>query len=177
MQLNSKGRWYNALMVRKKWKIFALAIFLVALLGSILLISHKNRPTASKQDLNTAIQSKSTSLSFFPFYYRPAVAQIGGYHYATGSLVSSPDLLSYQMTNDQNKSIQVTQQAKPENFDVSSYKGRLQLNTATGHAVVGKNDTSTSAAIFGEKTMLFIKSDFVVDDQTIEAMLSAFAIN
>jgi hypothetical protein len=126
--------------------------------------------------LNPSIQQQASGLGFAPLYYKPAVRAIGGYSYQAGSLSVTRQLLGFRLSNASGKTITVTEQARPaEGLDVDAYKGRLQLNVATGRAIVGGNKNNTSAAIFGEKTVVFIKADYVVDDATLQAMLAAFS--
>lgn len=147
-------------------------------LGGLYLFGANRGGPNPTESLNMEIQKESPGLRFSPFYFRPAVDKIGGqggYEYKHASMVAGPELLSFQLVNSKGHTVQVTQQARPAEFDISSQPGRTVLNVATGRAVIGQNDKSTTAAIFGEKTMLFIKAQQIVDDDSLRAMMSAFA--
>lgn len=163
---------------RKKFFLIAVPLLLVISL-LIVIVLKVNRPTPT-ETLNNSIKQSTGVVKFQPIYYRPLVAKIGGqngYVYKENSLIVNADLLSWQFINSAGQTIEVTMQAKPTNFDAESYPGRIQLNVATGRAIIGVNSHTTSAAIFGEKVLLFIKAGYLVDDDTLRAMLAAFTLN
>ncbi len=162
-----------------KWVLWAIRIGLVVLAvgGFILFRPHHPAPVES---LNDAIKNSTATINFTPFYYRPAVKVIGGpegYTYKEKSIVVNAELLTFRFINSAQQTIEVTMQLRPADFDMESYPGRIQLNVATGRAIIGANETSTTGAIFGDKTMLFIKAKQIVDDDTLRALLAAFTLN
>lgn len=159
----------------------AIIILIILSLGlSILgygLYKHYSTKTPSEK-LNTEIAKSLNMINFTPLYFKPAVDKIGGadgFQYKDKSLVISEDLLSFEFINKTGATIAVAQQKKPENFAIEEYSGRIQLNVATGKAIVGQNKNSSSASIFGDKTFLFLRSEEVIDDDTLRAILSAFS--
>lgn len=165
---------------RKLLNLFFIALPLLIVIGLLIALLFKVNSPAPGHNLNDAIKKSTSVLSFQPLYYRPLVAKIGGndgYVYKDKSMVIDANLLSWQFINDAKQTIEVTMQAKPSDLDVESYPGRITLNVATGRAIIGTNTATTSAAIFGDKTMLFVKAKYLVDDDTLRAMLAAFTLN
>ena len=173
--------YYNLLMAMKerRWRrglVFGGAVFaaVVAIgIGWYVTTKHQSSPV---DELNVSLGAQK---SVTPLFFRPAVDRIGGangYTYMKDSVVVSPALVSFTFSNVAGQTIVVTLQPKPENFDESTYKGRDQLNVATGRAVIGQNTTNTTAAIFSDKTFLFVKAQHIVDDDTLKALLAAFAL-
>lgn len=151
------------------------------LLGLILLIygvyknySYKTPAEILNQDITKSIDK----INFTPLFFKPAVVYIGGpegFGYRENSLVVNQNLLSFEFINKSGTKVVITQQKKPENFLIDEYPGRIQLNVSTGKAVIGQNKNNSSASIFGDKTFLFLRSEKVIDDDTIKAILSAFS--
>lgn len=161
----------------KKWLITVPVLLL--LLGGVTFSALRVSNNASANSFDALNEElKAASPGFTPILLQVADGAIGqkDYVYLQESLSVSAGIVSFQLQNTSDETIQITQQLEPAGFDVSDFGGRAQFNTSAGLGVIGYNDEFTSAALFGSEVLVFIRAAHIVDDQTLEELLNSFEL-
>lgn len=105
------------------------------------------------------------------------IGSVKKYKYVIGSARLSNQIIYYGLRNEDGLTINVTTQAKPANFALDDYPGRIQLNTFAGRGIIGNNSDFTSAALFTDESITFLRSDEVVDDDTLRDILGSYRLD
>lgn len=159
-----------------KKTIVSLALVSVLAAGAASLFLLRRDPDDTFLDLQSNMSA--IQLDYKPPILRPAGLEIGStsntYIYSLGSLVEKNGIITYQLINKTRETIQVTIQKRPAEFIDTDYPGRLQLNTTAGKGVIGENQLSTSAALFTKESLVFIKAQAIIDDDTLRDLLGSF---
>jgi len=152
-------------------KVLLIAILTLTVLGSLILVglfiieSSTQNPLVS--EFITAQQAAD-----FPLFVPKNLPD--GYTYRIGSLHVSNDVAVFSINGPGNRTLAVTEQAKPKGYDFSKLSGTVEFTSSLGKNYIEDFEIRTTGSIVGDKVWLIINTDNPVGSEDMNAILLGF---
>lgn len=161
------------LMVMKKWILIGLgwlAIF-ITILAVLFIFTGIFKSNPIPENIRNKVD--------FATYYPSSLPE--GYSINTASFETANNLLSYQITKGTNKTILVTQQKTPTNFNFTEFqtksiKNSRSVTTSTGNqAYIGLLEKNSIASLRAESTWILLSTTSKnVSVEDLEKIIKSF---
>jgi intein/homing endonuclease len=157
---------------KKKWFIGVIFILLLATGVSLWILTHGNSNYSQlRKDLAQAQKEVS-----FPVLVPEKLPK--DFAYKKGSVKTSSGIVLYSLQDGKDKSVSVSQQAKPAISNFDDFYNRVLTNRTSvlstqGKAVLGTNGSQTIGSLITDKAWILLNTTSHIDNHTLSELINS----
>jgi hypothetical protein len=157
---------------KKKWFLGVFFVLLIAAAVSLWILTHDN---SNYHQLRKDLAQAQKEVSF------PVLAPDklhDGFTYKKGSVKTSSGIVLYSLQDGKDKSVSVSQQAKPAISNFDDFYNRVLTNRTSvlstqGKAVLGTNGNQTIGSLITGKSWILLNTTSHIDNHTLSELISS----